>query len=93
MAEYLHSNCRVNDIIQEGVTKERLGSDQGFPAWTVQAKLPDFHMIFTFLFDKLKVNVTLPTSCVVLSVLNANGGLENSNHSWWKSRQTSAALS
>ena len=74
----------MNDIIQEGVTKETLGSDQGFPAWTVQAELPDFHMIFTFMFDKLKLSVILPTSCIILYVLKASGGLENLNHSWWK---------
>jgi hypothetical protein len=73
--------------------KGGLDSDQGFPACTVQAKLPDFHMIFTFMFDKLKVSVTLPTTCLVLSLLEASGGLENLNQSRWMSTHTSAALS
>ena len=68
--------------MQEGVTKQRLGSDQGFPACTVQAKLPNFHMIFTFTFDKLKLSVTLPISFIVLSVLKAIGDFENLNQSW-----------
>ena len=56
-----------------------LGSDQGFPACTVQARLPDFHMIF--MFDKLKVSVPFPTNCLVLSLLEASGGLANLNQS------------
>jgi len=44
--------------------------------------LPDYHMIFTFTFDKLKLIVTLPTNCIVLSVLKANGDLENLNQFW-----------
>ena len=68
-----------------------LGSDQGFPTCTVQARLPDVHMIF--MFDKLKVSVPFPTTCLVLSLLEASGGLENLNQSWWISRHTSAALS
>ena len=54
-----------------------LGSDQGFPTCTVQARLPDLHMIF--MFYKLKVSVPFPTTCLVLSLLEASGGLENLN--------------
>ena len=67
--------------MQEGCNKKRLGSDQGFPACTVKAKLPEFHMIF--MFDKLKLSVILPTNCIVLSVLKASGDLKIMNHSWF----------
>ena len=49
---------------------------------TVQDKLPNFHMTFTFTFDKLKCNVTLPTKYIVFSVLKASGDLKNLNQSW-----------
>ena len=54
---------------------------KAFLGHTVQAKLPDFHMIFTFTFDKMKFSVTLPTKYIVFSVLKAIGDLENLNQS------------
>jgi hypothetical protein len=63
--------------MQEDETKEWLGSDQGCPACTLQAKLPNFHVACTFMLDKLKFSLTQSTTCIFLFVLEASGGFKN----------------